>query len=92
MPELFNGLRVHFGLVITLILIFISWFIFSNNFGFQLKVSGLSIKGFAGLIKTNLLFLFYNLWGFAGLAGLGEVSGPIGLLYGIYLLIMVLQQ
>ena len=28
MPLLFEGLRIHFGLIITLILIFISWFVF----------------------------------------------------------------
>ena len=85
MPELFNGLRVHFGLIITLFLIFISWFIFSKTiFGFQLKVSGLSIKAarFAGFNQNKLIIsAFMICGGFAGLAGLGEVSGPIGLLY-----------
>ena len=43
MPLLFEGLRIHIGLIITLILIFISWFVFAKTiFGFQLKVSGFS--------------------------------------------------
>ena len=54
MPLLFEGLRIHLGLIITLILIFISWFVFSKTmFGFQLKVSGFSpiAARYAGLIK-----------------------------------------
>ena len=85
MPILFDGLRVHFGLIITLFLIFVSWFIFSKTiFGFQLKVSGYSPKAarYAGFNQTTLVFFAFAICGaFAGIAGLGEVSGPIGLLY-----------
>ena len=85
MPLLFDGLRVHFGLIITLFLIFISWFVFSKTmFGFQLKVSGFSPKAarYAGFNQTTLIFLAFGICGaFAGIAGLSEVSGPIGLLY-----------
>ena len=85
MPLLFDGLRVHFGLIITLFLIFVSWFIFSKTiFGFQLKVSGYSPKAarYAGFNQTTLVFFAFALCGaFAGIAGLAEVSGPIGLLY-----------
>ena len=43
MPLLFSGLRVHFGIIITLIGVFASWFIFSKTMlGYQLKVSGYS--------------------------------------------------
>jgi len=43
MPLLFEGLRIHIGLIITVILVFISWFVFAKTiFGFQLKVSGFS--------------------------------------------------
>ena len=31
MPLLFDGLRIHIGLIITLILIFISWFLFAKT-------------------------------------------------------------
>ena len=85
MPLLFDGLRVHFGLIITLFLIFVSWFIFSKTiFGFQLKVSGYSPKAarYAGFNQTTLVFFAFAICGaFAGIAGLAEVSGPIGLLY-----------
>ena len=85
MPLLFDGLRIHFGLIITLFLIFISWFIFSKTLlGFQLKVSGFSPTAarYAGFNKNTLIYLALGICGaFAGIAGLAEVSGPIGLLY-----------
>ena len=85
MPILFQGLRIHFGLIVTLILIAFSWFIYSKTiFGFQLKVSGFSPKAarFAGFNKNFLIFSAFAISGaFAGLAGVGEVSGPIGLIY-----------
>ena len=85
MPLLFEGLRVHLGLIITLILIFISWFVFSKTiFGFQLKVSGYSPTAarYAGFSQNILVYLAFGICGaFAGIAGLAEVSGPIGLIY-----------
>ena len=85
MPLLFDGLRIHIGLIITLILIFISWFVFAKTiFGFQLKVSGFSplAARYAGFNQNTLIYLAFGICGaFAGIAGLSEVSGPIGLIY-----------
>ena len=85
MPLLFEGLRIHIGLIITLILIFISWFVFAKTiFGFQLKVSGFSpiAARYAGFNQNILIYLAFGICGaFAGIAGLAEVSGPIGLIY-----------
>ncbi len=85
MPLLFEGLRIHAGLIITLILIFISWFVFAKTiFGFQLKVSGFSpiAARYAGFNQKILIYLAFGICGaFAGIAGLAEVSGPIGLIY-----------
>ena len=85
MPLLFEGLRIHIGLIITLILIFISWFVFAKTiFGFQLKVSGFSPTAarYAGFNQNTLIYLAFGICGaFAGIAGLAEVSGPIGLIY-----------
>jgi len=85
MPLLFDGLRIHVGLIITLILIFISWFVFAKTiFGFQLKVSGFSpiAARYAGFNQKILIYLAFGISGaFAGIAGLAEVSGPIGLIY-----------
>ncbi len=85
MPLLFEGLRIHIGLIITLILILISWFVFAKTiFGFQLKVSGFSplAARYAGFNQNTLIYLAFGICGaFAGIAGLSEVSGPIGLIY-----------
>ena len=85
MPLLFSGLRVHFGIIITLIGIFAAWFIFSKTMlGYQLKVSGYSpiASRYAGFNQNYLIYTAFIFSGaFAGIAGLGEVSGPIGLLY-----------
>ena len=85
MPLLFEGLRIHIGLIITLILILISWFVFTKTiFGFQLKVSGFSplAARYAGFNQNTLIYLAFGICGaFAGIAGLSEVSGPIGLIY-----------
>jgi simple sugar transport system permease protein len=85
MPLLFEGLRVHLGLIITLVLIFISWFVFSKTMlGFQLKVSGFSpvAARYAGFNQNTLIYTAFAICGAcAGIAGLSEVSGPIGLLY-----------
>lgn len=85
MPLLFEGLRIHIGLIITLILILICWFVFAKTiFGFQLKVSGFSplAARYAGFNQNTLIYLAFGICGaFAGIAGLSEVSGPIGLIY-----------
>ena len=85
MPLLYQGLRIHLGLIITLMIIFISWFVFSKTmFGFQLKVSGYSpvAARYAGFNQNFLIYSAFAICGAcAGVAGLAEVSGPIGLLY-----------
>jgi len=78
----FSRLRIHIGLIITLLFIFVSWFVFvKTKFGFQLKVSGLSSKAskYAGYNQNILIYLAFGICGaFAGIAGLAEVSGPVG--------------
>ena len=85
MPKFNDSFIIHFGLILTLFLIFISWFVFSKAiFGFQLKVSGFSARAakYAGYNQKGLIISAFLICGaFAGIAGLGEVSGPIGLLY-----------
>ena len=52
--------------------------------GYQLKVTGFSptASKYAGFNQNNLIYIAFIFSGaFAGIAGLGEVSGPIGLLY-----------
>ncbi len=85
LPILFEGLRIHAGIFITLISVFLAWVIlFRTYLGFQIKVSGLSLKtakyaGFKG--KTMILLVFMVSGACAGLAGVGEITGPIGQLH-----------
>ena len=85
MPILFEGLRIHAGIFIALAAVIISWFIFYKTYlGFQMKVSGFSLKtakyaGYKG--KTMILLVFMISGACAGLAGVGEITGPIGQLH-----------
>ena len=45
MPILFEGLRIHAGIFIALAAVIVSWFVLYKTYlGFQIKVSGLSLK------------------------------------------------
>ena len=65
--------------------VFLAWIVlFKTYLGFQIKVSGLSLKtakyaGFKG--KTMILLVFMVSGACAGLAGVGEITGPIGQLH-----------
>ena len=85
MPLLFEGLRIHAGIFLALLAVMLSWFVLYKTYlGFQIKVSGLSLKtakyaGFKG--KTMILVVFMIRGACAGLAGVGEITGPIGQLH-----------
>ena len=85
MPLLFEGLRIHAGIFLALLAVMLSWFVLYKTYlGFQIKVSGLSLKtakyaGFKG--KTMILVVFMISGACAGLAGVGEITGPIGQLH-----------
>ena len=85
LPVLFEGLRIHAGIFIALFSVFLAWVVlFKTYLGFQIKVSGLSLKtakyaGFKG--KTMILLVFMVSGACAGLAGVGEITGPIGQLH-----------
>ena len=85
MPLLFEGLRIHAGIFLALLAVMLSWFVLYKTYlGFQIKVSGLSLKtakyaGFKG--KTMILVVFMISGVCAGLAGVGEITGPIGQLH-----------
>ena len=85
LPVLIDGLRVHIGVYFALTICLITYIIYNKTlFGFKLKVTGLSSKAsqYAGFKYKNLIFYTFIISGAcAGLAGLFEVSGPIGLLY-----------
>ena len=85
MPLLFEGLSIHAGIFLALLAVMLSWFVLYKTYlGFQIKVSGLSLKtakyaGFKG--KTMILVVFMISGACAGLAGVGEITGPIGQLH-----------
>ena len=85
LPVLFDGLRIHIGVYFAIIICFITHIVYNKTlFGFKLRVSGLSSKAsqYAGFKYKELIFYTFIISGAcAGLAGLFEVSGPIGLLY-----------
>ena len=83
MPLLFEGLRIHAGIFLALLSVLVSWFIFYKTYlGFQMKVSGFSLKTAKYLVLKvkNDFASFYVSGACAGLAGVGKV-GPIGQLH-----------
>lgn len=82
MPILIQGTRVHLGSLFALLAVAAGWVLIARTFvGFQIKVIGLTpaAAGYAGFKEKRIIWLTLVLsGGLAGLAGLGEVAGPIG--------------
>lgn len=82
LPVLFEGTRLHLGLVFAILALILSWVFITKTFaGFQVQVLGLdsSAAKMAGYKEHKLAALvLIASGGLAGLAGASEVSGPIG--------------
>ena len=82
LPALFEDGRVHIGLYFVLLALVAVWVLLHKSFlGFQIKVLGLDQRaaGFVGFREKRLVWLALLIsGGLAGLAGVSEVSGPIG--------------
>lgn len=82
MPILLEGTRLHLGVSFALIAMVGVWVLMSKTFiGFQIKVLGGDERSahFAGFKQKRLVwFCLLLCGGLAGLAGVGEVTGPIG--------------
>ncbi len=82
MPILIEDTRVHFGLALALLAVVAVWVLMSRAFmGFQIRVMGLdaSAARLSGFKEKRLAFFALLLsGGLAGLAGVSEVTGPIG--------------
>lgn len=82
LPTLMDDGRVHIGFGLALIAVLLIWFLVSKSFlGFQMKVMGMEAKAakFAGYPEKRLTWLVLLIsGGLAGLAGVSEVTGPIG--------------
>jgi simple sugar transport system permease protein len=81
-PILVSGTRLHFGVLMSLVVVGLGWLLLSRSLvGFQLKVVGQAPRAarYAGFSETRLIWFSLLLGGaLAGLAGLFEVAGPVG--------------
>ncbi len=82
LPVLLPGTRVNISLVGALIFSALAYILMRHRFsGFQLLVGGLAPKaaGYAGFSEKRAIWLSLLIGGLAaGLAGAGEVTGPLG--------------
>ena len=82
MPILLDGTRLHLGAFLAVVAVGAAWFMLSRTMlGFQVKVVGAAPRAarFAGFSNKRMVwFCMLLAGGLAGLAGLGEVAGPIG--------------
>ncbi len=83
-PTLFDGSRVHAGSIIALIVVILATVMLGRTIkGFEIRVVGAAPRAarFAGFRSDRLvLFTFAISGGLAGLAGIIEVAGPVGVL------------
>jgi general nucleoside transport system permease protein len=81
-PRLVEGTRIHFGVFVALLVVGLGWAVLSKSLvGFQLRVVGQAPRAarYAGFSETRMIWLSLLIGGgLAGLAGLFEVSGPVG--------------
>lgn len=81
-PLLFDGMRVNVSIFITLAIVAAFWLFVSRSFlAYQINVGGLAPAAarYAGFPARRTVWISLVLSGMtAGLAGLGEVAGPVG--------------
>jgi simple sugar transport system permease protein len=82
MPLLIPGTRVHLGLLLALVAVALAWFVLRRTLtGFQISVLGQAPRAgaFAGFSQRRMVLVVFLVSGaLAGLAGIGEVAGPVG--------------
>lgn len=82
LPILFDDTRLHLGAALALLAVVAVWVFLSKTFiGFQMQVLGKDARSahFAGFKEKKLVWLAFIICGaLAGLAGVSEVTGPIG--------------
>ncbi|QBE63873.1 ABC transporter permease [Pseudoduganella lutea] len=82
LPLLVEGLRVNGAFVLSLVSVAGAWFFCRHTFaGYRMQVSGMSPAAalYAGFSAPRNVWLAFLVSGaMAGLAGVGEVAGPIG--------------
>ncbi len=82
LPIILEGSRLHLGAIFALFAALTAWLLLSRSLiGFQLKVIGAAPKAgrYAGFSQNRIIWLSLLITGAAaGLAGVVEISGPIG--------------
>ncbi len=82
LPVLIEDTRIHAGILFALLAVVAVWVLLAKSFmGFQIKVLGLdaSAAKLAGFKHKRLIWITLLIsGGLAGLAGAGEVAGPLG--------------
>lgn len=82
LPVLIEGTRLHIGAIMALVFVGIGWIILSRTLlGYQIKVAGSApaASAHAGFSGARIIWITLLTGGaIAGLAGIIEVSGPIG--------------
>ncbi len=82
LPIIWEGTRLHIGWLIALFVAILGWLLVVKHIiGFQIRVIGMApaAASFAGFKEKRLIWLTLLMsGGAAGLAGVLEVSGPIG--------------
>jgi general nucleoside transport system permease protein len=79
MPTIFDGLRIHWGFILALLVAFLVWWILNKTtLGFEIRTVGLNPDAakYAGINVKRMIILTMALSGMlAGLAGTVEVTG-----------------
>jgi ABC-type uncharacterized transport system permease subunit len=82
MPVLISGSRVHIGILLSIAAVLLAWFVLRRTItGFEISVIGQAPRAgaFAGFSEKRLVLLVFLVSGaLAGVAGIGEVAGPVG--------------
>ncbi len=81
-PILMTGTRLHLGVAFAVVVALVGWFVLTRTIlGFQIRVQGSAPRAarFAGFSDRKIIYLSMMVsGGLAGLAGIFEVTGPIG--------------
>lgn len=79
LPRILSGTRLHLGIVIALLSVFIFYYFFwKTTVGYETRVVGINAEAakYAGMKpKRNALLAMFLAGGFAGLAGMSEILG-----------------
>lgn len=82
MPLLMEDGRAHLGLILALAAVALGWLFVRKSFiGYQMRVAGLADAAalYAGFKRNRMIWVGLLIGGAAaGIAGVGEVAGPIG--------------